>query len=70
MAARARPWLAAPARASGRADFLDLDLHERRERDVTRIRWKKKEEIRFDRCERKKERRDREIDIVGGWNGL
>jgi hypothetical protein len=35
-----------------------------------RRRRKEKEEIRFDRCERKKERRDKEIDTVGGWNGL
>jgi hypothetical protein len=49
----------APARGQPRPrrwlplDFLDLDLHERRERDVRRRR-KEKEEIRFDQCERKK----------------
>jgi hypothetical protein len=58
-----------PTRAGDWPDFLDLDLHERRERDVRRRR-KKKEEIRFYWWERKKREETDKIDTVGGWNDI
>jgi hypothetical protein len=58
-----------PTRAGDGPDFLDLDLHERRERDVRRRR-KEKEEIRFYWWEIKKREETDKIDTVGGWNDI